>query len=64
MQAAGTRQPRLIGYIQQISVAFQQFFGIFLGEKLEKPLGTDTNPTAEEALKMEFAQADVGGDLF
>jgi hypothetical protein len=43
--------------------AFQKLLGVFLRQKLQKALGADAHPAAEQALKMMLAEMNAGSDL-
>ncbi len=64
VQATGAGQAGVEGRIQQVRGVLQQRFHVLLGQKLQKALGADADPIAEQPLEMKFAQADVIGDFF
>ncbi len=63
MQASQAGKPHLVGGVQQVFGPAEQFLGAFLGQELQKTLGTDPGPAGEQSLKVILAQTDARGNL-
>ena len=63
VQPSGARKSGIEGGIQDIGGGGEQPLHILFGQKLQKALGADADPAAEQALEVKLAQADVAGDF-